>query len=192
MADETIAVLEQVVGGPAHLVGYSDGGIVALLVAIRRPDLVRRLVVIGTNFHHDGLHDLDFDPESPVAAMIADDFGTKSPDGVEHFTVVLDKTITMFATEPTMRASDLASIATPTLVMAGDDDLVKLTHTCGLYEALPESQLAIVPGTSHFLVLEKPELATQMILDFLHSPSPPPTLTPHRRAEQPPLETSTA
>ena len=55
MAAETIAVLEAVVGGPAVLVGWSDGGIVALLVSMRRPDLVTRQVLIGTNYHHDGL-----------------------------------------------------------------------------------------------------------------------------------------
>ena len=59
MATETIGVLEQVVGGPAHLVGWSDGGIVGLLVALRRPDLVDRLVLIGANFHFDGVVPLD-------------------------------------------------------------------------------------------------------------------------------------
>ncbi len=50
MAEDTVAFVETVVGGPAHLVGWSDGGVVALLVAVARPDLVRRAVVIGANF----------------------------------------------------------------------------------------------------------------------------------------------
>lgn len=50
MADDTIAFIESVVGGPAHLVGWSDGGIVALLVAVARPDLTRKLVVMGADF----------------------------------------------------------------------------------------------------------------------------------------------
>ena len=50
MATETIGVLEKIIGGRAHLVGWSDGGIVGLLVALRRPDLVDRLVLIGVNF----------------------------------------------------------------------------------------------------------------------------------------------
>jgi pimeloyl-ACP methyl ester carboxylesterase len=54
MADETIAFLEHI-GGRAHLVGWSDGGNVGLLVAMKRRDLVDRLVMIGSNFHHDGL-----------------------------------------------------------------------------------------------------------------------------------------
>src|SRR4029079_15522439 len=56
MAGETVAFLEDVVGGPAHLVGWSDGAIVALLTSMRRPDLVRRQVLIGANFHYDGMH----------------------------------------------------------------------------------------------------------------------------------------
>src|SRR5438552_6372638 len=51
MADETVAFLKEVVGGPAHLVGWSDGGNVGLLVALGNPDLVGKLVVIGSNFH---------------------------------------------------------------------------------------------------------------------------------------------
>jgi pimeloyl-ACP methyl ester carboxylesterase len=54
MATDTIAFLEQVVGGPAYLVGHSDGAPVALLVALERPDLVRRLVFASAVFHHDG------------------------------------------------------------------------------------------------------------------------------------------
>ena len=54
MADETIAVLEYL-GRPVHLIGHSDGGDVGLLVTLRRPDLVERLVMIGSNFHHSGL-----------------------------------------------------------------------------------------------------------------------------------------
>src|SRR3954447_26315788 len=70
MADETIAFLEHI-GGPAHLVGWSDGGNVGLLVALRRPELVGRLVTIGSNYHHDGLLPLEIDSDSPVLAMLA-------------------------------------------------------------------------------------------------------------------------
>ncbi len=54
MAQDTIEFLERVVAGPAHLVGYSDGATVALLVALRRPDLTRRIVLVAGVFHHDG------------------------------------------------------------------------------------------------------------------------------------------
>ena len=113
MATETIAVLETVVGGPAHLVGWSDGGIVALLVALRRPDLVGKLVPIGANFHYDGIAPISLDPDSPVAAMIAQAYCERSPDGPEHFPVVLGKAMTLFPSEPTLTTDELEGIAAP-------------------------------------------------------------------------------
>jgi pimeloyl-ACP methyl ester carboxylesterase len=182
MATETIGVLEQVVGGRAHLVGWSDGGIVGLLVALRRPDLVDRLVLIGVNFHYDGVHPLDFPPDSPVLAIMAADYAARSPDGAEHFDEVAGKFIVMSTTEPTLTVDDLAGVAAPTLVMVGDDDLIKLSHTCELFEALPVAQLAVVPGTSHTLPAERPDEAARIILDFLAADASPATLMPVRRA----------
>ena len=69
---------------------------------------------------------------------------------------------------------------TPTLVMAGDDDAITLEHTVALYRGLPNSELAIVPGTSHLLVMEKPALCNTLIVDFLTS-GVVPTLLPVRR-----------
>jgi pimeloyl-ACP methyl ester carboxylesterase len=184
MATETIGVLEQLVGGPAHLVGWSDGGITGLLVAMRRPDLVNRLVVIGTNFHYDGTGPVEMDDS--VIALIANAYAVRSPDGREHFATVLEKTFALFGTEPTMTTDDLASITTATLVMAADDDLVELSHTCALFESLPAGQLAIIPATSHALPVERPDIVASIIIDFLDAALPPKTLMPVRRASAPP------
>ena len=181
MATETISVLEQVVGERAHLVGWSDGGIVALLVALRRPDLVRRLVVIGANFHYDGTVPLDLPPDSPVVAMLAQNYAERSPDGAEHFGVVAGKFMTMATTEPTMTVDDLKQITAPTLVMVGDDDVIKLSHTCALYESLPSGQLSVVPGASHALPIERPDETAHIILHFLTADSHPVTFMPVRR-----------
>jgi len=83
MADDTAAFLEAVAGGPAHLVGCSDGATVALLVALRRPDLVRRLVLVAGVFHHDGWLPGVLDGEVP--AFLADLHGEVSPDGRDHY-----------------------------------------------------------------------------------------------------------
>ncbi len=66
-----------------------------------------------------------------------------------------------------MNSADLARIAAPTLIMAADDDLVSISHLEAMRDALPDAQLAIVPGTSHALPLEKPALTAQLILEFL-------------------------
>jgi pimeloyl-ACP methyl ester carboxylesterase len=185
MAAETITFLEQVVGGSAHLVGWSDGGDVALLVAAARPDLVRRMVVIGANFHHDGLmHSagLGEDPDSSDLDLFRSMHDALTPGGPEHWPVFFRRTAQLWREGPTMTVEDLAAIDVPTLVLAGDDDAIRFDHTCSLYEALPASQLAIVPGASHFVLMEKPELANRLVLDFLAETEPPATLFPLRRA----------
>ena len=186
MATETIGVLESVVGGRAHLVGWSDGGIIALLVALERPDLVNKMVVIGTNYHHDGIMGAEPEPESSFMKAIATAYIERSPDGPAHLDAVFGKSFAMFGSEPTLTTSDLTGISHPTLVVVGDDDLVTLPHTCSLYEALPHGQLAVVPGTSHALPMEQPARLAALIHDFLAAPEPPTTLMPVRRAERTP------
>ncbi len=182
MAAETIGVLESVIGERAHLVGWSDGGIIGLLVALRRPELVDRMVVIGANFHFDGIAGLDLPEDSPLVRSIVDAYAERSPDGGEHFGEIFGKFETMMSTEPTLTTDDLARITAPTLVMAGDDDAILLPHTCAMYEALPAGQLSIVPGASHALPLERPDVTARSVLDFLGAEVPPATLMPVRRA----------
>jgi pimeloyl-ACP methyl ester carboxylesterase len=183
MATETIGVIETVIGRPTHLVGYSDGGIVSLIVASERPDLVECLVLISTNFHHDGIYPLEIDPDSDVLAGLVEAYAARTPDGAEHFGEMAGKFMAMAATEPALTIDDLARISAPTLVMSGDDDLVKLSHTVELYEALPVARLAVVPGTSHGLPLEQPAAVGTMASTFLSSPAAPDTLMPVRRRE---------
>jgi pimeloyl-ACP methyl ester carboxylesterase len=141
----------------AVLVGWSDGGIIALLVSMRRPDLVSRQVVIGANHHVDGLRPLE--PES----LFATSYAERSPDGKDHFDVVMAKTVAQFSTEPTLTIEDIATISAPTLVLVGDDDLIELNHTESRYEALPAGRLAIVPGASHAVPLEAPAEVTRLM-----------------------------
>ena len=181
MASETIAVLEAVLGGPAHLIGWSDGGIVALLVALRRPDLIDRLVLIGTNYHFDGVVDLDIDPQSEFTTSLFTRYAERSPDGAEHFEVVADKAFTLFKTEPTLTTDDLARITAPSLVLVGDDDLIAPAHTQSLFESLPNGQLCVIPGASHAVPIEQPERVARIVMGFLDYPVPPVTLVPNRR-----------
>jgi pimeloyl-ACP methyl ester carboxylesterase len=184
MAADTVAFLETVVGGPAYLVGWSDGGIVALLVALRRPDLVTRQVVIGANFHHEGLLDafhLGDDPNADDVALFKGMYEANAVDPA-NWPVFFAKSERMWREEPTMTIVDIARINAPTLVMVGDDDAIEYDHTVALFEALPVGQLAVVPGTSHVLGLEKPALVNQLVLDFLAETDPPGTFMPFRRA----------
>jgi pimeloyl-ACP methyl ester carboxylesterase len=174
MAAETAALIDHLDRGPVRAVGYSDGGNLLLDLAATRPELLEAMVLIGANYHHEGLW------PAAVAAMegmgrgpdMAAAYAAVSPDGAEHWPVVAEKSMTMFRTQPTWSADDLRVIETPTLVVAGDDDLTPLSHSCSLYEALPKGQLAIIPGASHAVGWEKPELLGSLITGFLADPEP--------------------
>lgn len=187
MASDTIDFLNLVVTKPAHLVGWSDGGIVALLVAIARPDLVRKLVVIGAQFEPSSkLPEMramveSFTADSPDLATLRAMYEAASPDGADHWAEFVGKMAEMLRVEPNIALDDLARISAPTLVLVGDDDLIPLEHTIALYRAVPTSELAIVPGTSHALLREKPDVVNRLILDFLVN-EPVSTLMPVRRA----------
>jgi pimeloyl-ACP methyl ester carboxylesterase len=201
MVDETIAVIEHI-GGPVHIVGWSDGGIVGLLLVLRRPELVGRLVAIGANYHWNVLPDLagaaasdagDDDPVSgeddstndppddPVVALMAAAYAERSPDGADHFAIVAAKGFHLFGVEPELTVEDLARVSIPVLLMAGDDDLIPLSHTAAFFAALPEAQLAIVPGASHGVPMEHPQEVVGLIERFLGSEIPPPTMMPNVR-----------
>jgi pimeloyl-ACP methyl ester carboxylesterase len=184
-AADTIAFLDAVVGGPADLVGYSDGAITALHVAVERPDLVRRLVLISGQYHQRGLVPGALDApgivEMLMASPLAASYAEVSPDGAEHFRVGIEKIVRLALTGPTLEAEQLSAVTARTLVVAADDDGVHLEHTIELYRSIPDSELAIVPGTSHLLVMEKPELVTDLVLQFLTT-DPVPTVAPIRRA----------
>jgi pimeloyl-ACP methyl ester carboxylesterase len=181
MAADTIAFLEAIVGGPAHLVGCSDGAIVALLVALQRPDLIRKLVFVAGVFHRDGWAPGVVDPDNAPPEFLERFYGELSPDGPEHYSVVVAKLAKMHIEGPTLTVADLNQIASRTLVMIGDDDEVRLEHAIELYRSLPDSELAIIPGTSHGLLVEKPTLCNRLIIDFLKT-YPVPTMAPIRRA----------
>ena len=182
MADDTVAFLDAVVGGPADLVGHSDGAVVAMLVAMKRPELVKRLVMISGGFNKSGeaAPGMEWNVDE-IAAFLAPAYGEVSPDGVDHFKVVATKVGQMAAVEPNLQASELAKVTQRSLVVFSDDDLVTLAHAVEMYEALPNAELAVVPGTSHFLTQEKPHLVNALVLDFLTN-DPVPTVAAIRRA----------
>ena len=182
MAQDTIAFLEQVVGGPAHLVGHSAGANVALVVAVRRPDLARRVVLISGVFHRDGWIPDAIDPDCDLHEALVGGYAELSPDGAGHFPVVAAKLKRMDFEEPALQATELRGLPNRTLVMVADDEEVTLEHTVEMYRSLPDAELAIIPGTSHGLLHEKPRLCNTVIVDFLTA-DPIPTYAPVRRAK---------
>ncbi len=170
MADDTIAYLAQEVGAPAHLVGWSDGAVVAVLVALRRPDLVSRMVLIGQYLDPSGIpadSTILEQIRSPEAiGFLRREYDAVSPDGPEHFVVVYDKLLAMMATEPDLDLDELAAITAPTLVLQGDRDEVRVEHSQAIVAALPDARLAVLPGT-HLLPLEAPGVVNALLAWWL-------------------------
>jgi pimeloyl-ACP methyl ester carboxylesterase len=173
MAQDTIAFMDALDIRSAHLVGWSDGAVVALHVALQRPDLVRKLVLIGTAINHDGLPAEAREMLGPgltpeiLPPFLRELYANVSPDGPEHFDVVFGKLSATWKTEPNFQLSELERLAMPTLVMLGDRDMVTVEHAAAVQRAIPDAQLAVVPGASHGLPMETPELVSRPVIAFL-------------------------
>lgn len=181
--DEAIAYLEDVIKEPAHLVGHSDGAIIALIVALKRPDLVKSVVAFGGNFHYSGtLPMLEWD--GSISEDDYEEHKQTSPDAPESLKEKIAKMFSIWKSEPNLSIEDIKKINCPVLVLVGDDDVISHHHTIELFEALPQGQLAVIPGTSHQANKEKPEIFQMFIREFLNDLSFPQTKMPMRRRDQ--------
>jgi len=181
MSRYTVDFIEALKLGATNLVGWSDGAIIALLVAISRPDLVKRLVCVSGLFdtYAQSPEDLNWirslTPESfrkNMAALVKS-YDEISPDGPAHFPVVFEKMKRLWLDEPNIAKEDLAKISAPTIVMAGDREAIPMEHTLELFMSIKGAQLCVIPGTTHFLMSQKPDMVNGAILDFLTAKEKP-------------------
>jgi len=141
-----------------NIVGWSDGGIIGLLMAIKHPEKVDKLVTSGANIFPDGaLHQEDL---------------KKWTDDLEHNNVNHENDLAIDLNNldykyPNLNFTDLNVIKSKTLIMAGDHDEIKLEHTIKIYESIPDAQLAILPNSTHFLPENSTKLFNEIVLDFL-------------------------
>lgn len=174
MAQDTIAFMQAIGLTSCHVLGFSDGANVGMIMALRHPELVGTQVFIGGNINHDGdppeakgMLQLDAMPQEAIPPMLRDLYAAVSPDGGDHWDVVLDKTWKMIQTEPTMSLDDLRRVSTPTLMLFGEQDFVTAEYAAEMQAALPNSTLIIVPGASHGLPMELPDVVARHVVDFL-------------------------
>ncbi|WP_432838547.1 alpha/beta fold hydrolase [Dactylosporangium sp. CA-092794] len=192
---DTLAYLDAVGLEPVHIVGFSDGAIIGLLLALDHPARVRSLVAISANLDPSGFTDAAEAGGGPVLDAPADppeqepdaermQYERLSPDGPEHADVVLAKLFRLWTSEPHIDPADLARIAVPVLVMSGDRDAIRPGHSLLIAASIPGAQLCIVPGTTHRLVTERPELVSTLIRDFLQQASAGTAQPGERRSSQ--------
>ena len=185
MADQTVSLLVALGLGPVDLLGWSDGGMVGTLIAAEHPELAKTLTVTGSGFSSAGyvpgaMEELvALSPGDEDMQMFAAMYALASPDGPEHFPEVWEKMRTMWS-EPFDWAEKVRQISAPTLVIVGDDDYVSVEHAQEFSCVVDHGQLAVVPGASHLVPMEKPDLFNQLVLEFTANPFPE-TMMPIRR-----------
>lgn len=144
------------------------GAIVALATALKRPDLVRRLVLASGVFPYRGWAPGAIDLDDETMAFFVEFHGAVSPDGAAHVPVLYEKLHRMHSEEPTLSVDDPAGYPGPALVMVGDDEHeIPLEHTLALRDGLPQAQLAVVPSAGHGLFQTRPDLCNLLITEFL-------------------------
>lgn len=136
MTDDLAALLDHLHTGPAYVLGWSDGGIEALLLGMRHPDKVRKIAAMAANLVPSGIH------PDVLKALAAE---PKPASGRAARVKALD------GDEPHIEPEALEAIKAPTLVLAGDHDVIADDHTLTIYHHLPNAQLAVFPGATHMI-----------------------------------------
>jgi pimeloyl-ACP methyl ester carboxylesterase len=187
MTDQTVSFLVALGLGPVDLLGWSDGGMVGTLIAAEHPELVRTLTVTGSGFSSTGYVPgamealVALSPGDEDMAMFTAMYARASPDGPEHFPEVWEKIRTMWA-EPFDWTAQVQRIAAPTLIIVGDDDYISVEHAQEFSHTVTCGQLAVVPGASHLLPMERPDLFNKLVLDFTANPVPESMMPLRRKA----------
>jgi pimeloyl-ACP methyl ester carboxylesterase len=167
MGDDMIKLMDTLQIDKADVVGWSDGGIVGLDMAMKHPDRVRRLVAIGSNYDVNGVDPNGFGFEQH-AADIKRMYDAVAPDP-KHFPVLMQKITHMLRTEPNYTLDQLGRIRAETAIVAGEHDVILRPHTDALAHAIRGAKEIIVPGASHAGPLEQPDVYNKIVLDFLDS-----------------------
>ncbi|MFZ3416923.1 alpha/beta fold hydrolase, partial [Arthrobacter sp. 3Tela_A] len=176
---DTLAYLDAEGLESVDVLGFSDGAVLGLMLALQHPDRVRSLIAISGNldpsaFQNDAgalpvlgppIHAAAKDPNKPDRERLA--YERLSPDGPDHADAVMAKLFRLWTTEPHINPADLSQITAPTLIMSGDRDSIRPDHSLLMAASIPGAQLCIVPGAGHGLIAERPALVGAVVREFL-------------------------
>ena len=146
--------------GKAHILGFSDGGNIAMIFAMKYPERVNRLILNGANLDANGIKRSVQIPIE-IGYWFAKLFANKSPEAKLHA-----ETLGLMVNDPDVKPMELSKIQAKTLVIAGTRDMVKEDHTRLLASYIPDVQLVILDG-NHFIANKCPEAFNRAVLAFL-------------------------
>lgn len=169
MASDVVTFLDYLHVPKAAIVGWSDGGIIGLHIAMHHPARVERLFAFGANFNVTGLKP-DFDKDPTFAAYIeraGRDYPRVSPTPTK-FGEFVEALTTMWNSQPSYRADDLRRITAPTTIADGaHEELITREHTEELARLIPGARLLILPDVSHFAPWQNPGQFNRAVLEFV-------------------------
>jgi pimeloyl-ACP methyl ester carboxylesterase len=189
MADDVAAALHYLGIEQADVFGYSMGASVALHLVIRHPEVVRKVVLVSVSYNLDGVHPGlmeglgEMKPEMMFGSPWHEEYMQIAPHP-ENFATLFAKKTEMDRGIRDFSAEEIEAIQAPTLLIIGDSDLVRPEHAVEMFRllgggvfgdmppGLPNSQLAILPGTSHVTAVYQADLLLVMIPAFLDAPMP--------------------
>jgi pimeloyl-ACP methyl ester carboxylesterase len=166
MTDDLAALLDHLKAGPVNVLGWSDGGIEALLLGIRHPAKVKKIAAMAANLNpsEDALRpDVIAMVKSMIAAVPA--AARDTPQGKREL-----KVTGMMLDEPHIDVKALEAITAPTLVLASDHDVIRDEHTVDIYHHIPNSQLAIFPNATHMVPFDDPASFNATVERFFRTP----------------------
>ena len=161
-ADDLLGFMDARQIGKAHLLGFSDGGNIAMIFAMRYPDRVARLILDGANLDAKGVKRTVQIPIE-IGYRIARIFAGKSKSARRNAEM-----LGLMVNDPNVLPEELAGIQAKTLVMAGTKDMIKEEHTRLIADSIPNAQLVIIEG-DHFVANKCPQAFNKVVLEFLQS-----------------------
>lgn len=144
----------------AHLLGFSDGGNIAMVFALQNPGRIDRLILNGANLNADGVKQTTQLPIE-IGYKLAKRFSEKS-DSAKRNAEMLG----LMVNEPNVKPEELVGIQTKTLVIAGTKDMIKEEHTRLIAASIPDARLVFISG-NHFIANKHPTEFNQAVIDFL-------------------------
>lgn len=164
LADDVDEVLGSLGVPTADVLGHSDGGNIALELALRHPKRVRRIVISGANLDPSGLRPSLLRTFAVVRAACAP-VAAWSP-WARRRVELMD----LMLLDPQIAPSDLGAVTAPVLVVVGERDVILPAHTRLIVSSLPDSRLVVMPGVGHMVPVRRPAELAALIEDFLGAP----------------------